>query len=70
MTSYGAAPIDLRESLGILTQKRINVTDMITHKFPLNEISKGFRLVANPDKSLKVIIEPNGVSSPSAPSVD
>lgn len=70
MTSYGAAPIDLRESLGILAQKSINVTDMITHKFPLNEISKGFRLVANPDKSLKVIIEPNGVSSPSVPSLD
>jgi L-iditol 2-dehydrogenase len=68
MTSYGAAPIDLKESLRILTQKRINVTDMITHKFPLIEISKGFRLVAHPDKSLKIIIEPNGVSNSSGPS--
>jgi L-iditol 2-dehydrogenase len=65
MTSYGAAPMDLHKSLAILNQKKINVTDMITHTFPLNEISKGFALVANPSKSLKIIIEPNRTESPS-----
>ncbi len=65
MTSYGAAPIDLRESLGLLTQKKINVKDMITHKFPFHEISKGFKLVANPHESLKIIIQPNRDSFPS-----
>ena len=65
MTSYGAAPIDLRESIGLLTQKKINVKDMITHKFPFNEISKGFKLVANPHESLKIIIQPNRDSFPS-----
>jgi L-iditol 2-dehydrogenase len=63
MTSYGAAPIDLLKSLDILAQKKINVVDMITHTFPLTEISKGFRLAANPHKSLKILIEPNGSSS-------
>lgn len=58
-TSYGAAPQDLQESLKILSQKRINVRDMITHKLPLKEIQRGFQLVAKADKSLKVIIEPN-----------
>ena len=62
MTSYGAAPIDLQESLEILIQQKINTEDMITHTFPLTEISKGFRLVANPHKSLKIIIEPNTMS--------
>jgi L-iditol 2-dehydrogenase len=68
MTSYGAAPSDLKEALRILAQKRINVTDMITHKFSLREISKGFKLVSNPENSLKIIIQPNRVPSPSVSS--
>jgi len=58
-TSYGAAPKDLEEALKILVQKNINVADMITHKLSLQEIAKGFSLVAEAGESLKVIIEPN-----------
>jgi L-iditol 2-dehydrogenase len=58
-TSYGAAPSDLEEALQILTKKRINVRDMITHRLDIREAAKGFRLVAEAGKSLKVIIEPN-----------
>jgi L-iditol 2-dehydrogenase len=58
-TSYGAAPRDLEESLEILTQKKINVKDMITHKLGLQQTAEGFRLVADAAESLKVIIEPN-----------
>jgi len=61
-TSYGAAPRDLRESLEIISQRRINVIDMITHRLSLKEIAEGFRLVAEADRSLKVIIEPNRAS--------
>jgi len=60
-TSYGAAPHDLEESLEILTQKKINVMDMITHKLGLQQTAEGFRLVADAGESLKVIIEPNRV---------
>ncbi len=60
-TSYGAAPRDLEESLEILTQKKINVKDMITHKLGLQQTAEGFRLVADAAESLKVIIEPNRV---------
>jgi L-iditol 2-dehydrogenase len=60
-TSYGAAPSDLDDSLKILSKKKINVTDMITHKLSLQEIAEGFRLVAEAGESLKVIIEPNRV---------
>ena len=58
-TSYGAAPRDLEESLEILAQRKVKVTDMITHKLSLQQTPKGFRLVADAGESLKVIIEPN-----------
>ena len=58
-TSYGAAPRDLEEALKILAQKRINVSDMITHRLDIREAAEGFRLVAEAGKSLKVILEPN-----------
>jgi len=60
-TSYGAAPGDLEESLEILAQKKVNVTDMITHRLSLQQTAEGFRLVADAGESLKVIIEPNRV---------
>ncbi len=60
-TSYGAAPCDLEASLHILAQKKVNVTDMITHKLNLQQTAEGFRIVADAGKSLKVIIEPNSL---------
>ena len=60
-TSYGAAPCDLEESLEILAQKKVNVTNMITHKLSLQQTAEGFTLVADAGESLKVIIEPNRV---------
>lgn len=60
-TSYGAAPRDLEESLKILAQRKINVTDMITHRLSLREIAEGLRLMSEANESLKVIIEPNRV---------
>jgi len=65
-TSYGAAPRDLEEALQILAQKRVNVTEMVTHRLDIREAAEGFRLVAEAGKSLKVILEPNrnGISAP------
>jgi L-iditol 2-dehydrogenase len=60
-TSYGAAPRDLNESLKLLSQKKIKVIDMITHKLSLRRAAEGFKLVADAGKSLKVLIEPNDV---------
>ena len=60
-TSYGAAPNDLEESLRILSQKKVNVIDMITHKLSLQQAAEGFRLVAEGGASLTVSIEPNMV---------
>jgi L-iditol 2-dehydrogenase len=60
-TSYGAAPQDIEESLGILAQKKLNVCGMITHQLSLQQAAEGFRLVAGAGESLKVILEPNRV---------
>jgi len=58
-SSYGAAPIDLEESLNLIKNKKINVKDMITHKLPLEKIQEGFKIVIDAKESLKVVIEPN-----------
>jgi len=58
MTSYGAAPNDLKEALKLLTKQQINVRDMITHRLGLTDAGLGFKLVAEAKDSLKVIIEP------------
>ena len=58
-SSYGAAPKDLQESLELIKSKKINVNGLVTHRFSLKDIGKGFKLAEKPDNSLKVIIEPN-----------
>jgi L-iditol 2-dehydrogenase len=58
-TSYGAAPQDLSEALLVLSQKKLKVKNMITHRFSLLQTAKGFKVMAAAGKSLKVIIEPN-----------
>jgi L-iditol 2-dehydrogenase len=58
-TSYGAAPNDVKESLALLSEKKIEVNDIITHRLGLGQTAEGFRLMAEADKSLKIIILPN-----------
>ena len=57
MTSYGAAPEDLQESYTWILAKSINVDDLITHRFPIEQIGKAFEIVCEAKESLKVIIE-------------
>ncbi|MFW9865635.1 MAG: zinc-dependent dehydrogenase [Candidatus Thorarchaeota archaeon] len=57
-TSYGAAPGDLDEAYKWILSKRINVTDLITHRFPLSQAKEAFKVVCEADKSMKVILEP------------
>jgi L-iditol 2-dehydrogenase len=58
MTSYGAAPDDLKGSLELISKNKVNIRDMITHRLSLAETGKGFQLVADAKNSIKVIIEP------------
>ncbi|MEO0161235.1 MAG: alcohol dehydrogenase catalytic domain-containing protein [candidate division WOR-3 bacterium] len=56
--SYAAVELDIREAIELLRTKKIEVRDMITHRFGLGEIKKGFELVEKAGDSLKIIIEP------------
>ncbi|MGR3220285.1 MAG: alcohol dehydrogenase catalytic domain-containing protein [Candidatus Anammoxibacter sp.] len=59
ITSYGAGPKDITESIGILRSHKIGFSKMITHKLKLEESALGFQLVAGAKNSVKVIIEPH-----------
>jgi L-iditol 2-dehydrogenase len=57
-TSYGAGPKDNSQALDLLSSKRIEVNDMITHTLPLEQIAEGFR-IAEKGEGMKVIIKPH-----------
>ena len=58
-TCYGAAPLDNRQALELLSRGTVRVDDMITHRFPLSEIGAAFATAAQPDGVLKVIVAPH-----------
>jgi L-iditol 2-dehydrogenase len=59
LTSYYCGPPDITEAIKLLEAGTIEVKDMITHRLPLKDIEKGFRLVIEGQESIKVIIRPN-----------
>ena len=63
-TSYAGSPADHETAMELIHAKRVNVKDMITHRFGLAEIVKGFQHVAEAKESIKVIIEPQSKNSP------
>jgi L-iditol 2-dehydrogenase len=56
VSSYGAAPVDLEEALGLISDGRIDVSDMITHRLKLEDIQKGFKIAGEAKDSLKVVL--------------
>jgi L-iditol 2-dehydrogenase len=58
VSTYAGSPKDIQLAIDCIAQKRLTVTDMITHRLPLGETGKGFQLVAHAQNSIKVIIEP------------
>ncbi|HTY25676.1 MAG TPA: zinc-dependent dehydrogenase [Desulfomonilaceae bacterium] len=59
MTSaYAGSPRDIQAAIELIASGKINVTDMITHRLPLEKTAEGFALVAEAAESIKVIIEP------------
>lgn len=59
LTSYYCGPPDIIEAIKLIEWRHIVVDDLITHRLPLREIIKGFRLVTDSNHSIKVIIKPN-----------
>ncbi len=58
VSTYAGSPKDIEMAIDLIKSKKVEVTDMITHKLPLSESAKGFKLVAEARRSIKVIIEP------------
>ena len=56
--SYAGPPADMRTALDLIATRRVDVSSMVTHRLPLAETGKGFRLVEEAAESLKVIVEP------------
>jgi L-iditol 2-dehydrogenase len=57
MTTYGAGPDDLAEAFNLIRDQEIKVQEMVTHQFSLLDIGKGFRIVAEANESMKVIVK-------------
>lgn len=57
-SSYAGSPADCETALELIRAGRLPVTETVTHRLPLDEITQGFDLVANPRDSIKVVIEP------------
>ncbi len=57
-TTYAGSPADCVTALELIQRKRLNLSEMITHSFGLENVTEGFRLVAEASESLKVIIRP------------
>jgi len=57
-SSYSGSREDARIALDLIQTRRVRVREMITHRFGLAETGEGFKLVAEPKDSIKVIIEP------------
>ena len=58
LPSYGGSPLDISIAIDLLRARRVPVKEMITHHIGLAEAARGFQMVAQGDKSIKVIIEP------------
>ncbi|MDO8491461.1 MAG: zinc-dependent dehydrogenase [Dehalococcoidia bacterium] len=58
VTTYAGAPADVAMALELIRARRVEVQGMITHRLPLAETGLGFKLVAQAQESIKVIIEP------------
>jgi L-iditol 2-dehydrogenase len=58
-TCYGAAPLDNRQAMELIRAGNVDVRDLITHRYSLEEISKGFKAASEGKDCLKVIIKPH-----------
>jgi L-iditol 2-dehydrogenase len=60
LTSYYCGPPDIQEAIELLAAKKVEVDRLITHRLPLEDIVRGFRLVLEGSEAIKVIIKPWG----------
>ncbi len=54
--SYSAGPEDMREALSLLSSRRIEVGDLVTHRFGIELAPEAFARAADPEGSVKVLL--------------
>jgi len=59
-TCYGASVIDNIEAMNLIQYSKIDVIEMITHKFTLEQINDAFKTASDGSSSLKVVVYPHG----------
>lgn len=59
LTSYYCGPEDIQKAIYLLASRQVEVKNLITHRLPLEETQRGFRLVVEAEEALKVIIKPH-----------
>lgn len=57
-SSYAANPDEHLQAMELIRSGRVTVSDLITHRLPLERTVEGFKLVAGAGESIKVIITP------------
>jgi len=61
VSTYAGVNKDIKAAIQLIKNKKVKVTDLITHRFSLNDAAEGFKLAAQAQKSIKIIIEPNKI---------
>ena len=56
-SSYSTSELEMRKALELVEQKRIDTTQMITHRFPFNKLPDAFHVAQNGKTAGKVIVE-------------
>jgi len=55
--SYSCGPEDMREALAAIASRRVEVADLVTHRFPVERAPEAFARAAQPEGSLKVLLQ-------------
>jgi len=59
VSTYAGSPRDINDAIELIRFKKVKITDMISHRLPLSEAAKGFKLVAQAQESVKVVLYPH-----------
>jgi threonine dehydrogenase-like Zn-dependent dehydrogenase len=46
----------MREALALLAARRLDVADLVTHRFPIGRAREAFARASDPEGSLKVLL--------------
>jgi L-iditol 2-dehydrogenase len=58
ISTYAGVKKDITEAIELIRTKKVIVEDMISHKLPMKDTPKAFKLTAEATESMKIIIEP------------